>query len=138
MKTNSQTFRKDITKAPATSRSRVSNGTALLLEVDGRSALSRRYRDITAALVSDAGGFDHMSEARKVLCRTFASTAVMLERLDAQLVNGGAVDVNQYAQLASTLVRIANKIGLNRSARNITPTLAEYLDAKANEPEAAT
>jgi len=132
----SQIVRKDITKAPAASRSRVSNGTRLLLEADGRSAVARRYRDIFGALISDAGGIDRMSEVRKSLCRTYASTAVMLEQLDAKLVNGGAVDVSEYSQLASTLVRLAPRIGLGRHAKTV-PDLQTYLASKQQQQDDA-
>ena len=57
--------------------------------------------------------------------------------MEARLVNGEAIDLTEYSQLASTLVRLAQRIGLDRRARNVTPTLAEYLDAKANEREPA-
>ena len=49
-------------------RSKVSNGTDLLMGLDDRSAMARRYRDVLAAIVSDAGGIDRMSEVRKALC----------------------------------------------------------------------
>ena len=57
--------------------------------------------------------------------------------MEARLVNGEAIDLTEYSQLASTLVRLAQRIGLDRRARNVTPTLAEYPDAKANEREPA-
>ena len=50
--------------------------------------------------------------------------------MEARLVNGDAIDVSEHALLCSSLVRIANKIGINRRMRNIVPTLDEYLDAK--------
>src|SRR6202035_5603682 len=54
-----------------TARSRVTNGHALLPGIDGRSAVARRYADIIAALVADAGGDAEMSEARRQLIRRF-------------------------------------------------------------------
>jgi hypothetical protein len=41
-----------------TARSRVSNGRDILPNVDGRSLIARRYRDIASAVVVDQGGFD--------------------------------------------------------------------------------
>lgn len=118
----------------ANARSRVTNGTDFLAGIDGRSAVARRYRDIFGALISDAGGIDRMSEVRKSLCRTYASTALMLEQLDAKLVNGGAVDVSEYAQLSSTLVRLAARIGLGRHAKTV-PDLQTYLRTRQQEQD---
>ena len=48
-------------------RSKVTNGAELLPEVDGRSVIARRYRDITRAILADQGGEDRCSESRKQL-----------------------------------------------------------------------
>lgn len=122
---------------PASARSRVSNGADLLPGIDGRSATARRYRDILAALASDQGGADRLSEARSQLCRRFAALAVQAEHMEAQLTRGEPIDLQEHALIASTLVRLASRIGIDRRARNIVPDLRDYLDAKATETEAA-
>ena len=58
--------------------------------------------------------------------------------MEAKLVGGENIDLQEYSQLSSTLVRLAQRIGIDRRARNVTPTLAEYLEAKSNEPEPAS
>jgi transposase len=125
---------------PANARSRVSNHRDLLPDVDGRSAQARRYRDILAALVSDAGGLDRLGEARIQLLRRFASIAVIAESMEAAFVAGTAsIEITAYSTLTSTLVRLASRIGLSRSAKDITPSLADYLSRVAEtepaEPE---
>lgn len=113
-------------------RSRVSNGNALLPGIDGRSALSRRAKDILAALISDQSGIENISETRLQLCRRFATTAVMAEALEAKLVNGEAIDLAEHALLSSTLVRIAQRIGLNRRSKTIVPTVRDYIEQAAS------
>jgi hypothetical protein len=108
-------------------RSRVSNGRDVLPDVDGRSVIARRYRDILAALASDQGGADHMSEARVQLCRRFAALAVQAEQMESALARGEPIDLQQHALLASTLVRLASRIGIDRVPRDVTPTLHDYL-----------
>ena len=108
-------------------RSRVSNGRDLLPGIDGRSPTARRYRDVLAALVVDQGGADAMTEARMALCRRFAAAACLAEAMEARLVNGETIDIGEHCLLSSTLVRIANRIGINRIARDVTPTIDEYL-----------
>ena len=110
-----------------TARSRVSNGRALLPNSDGRTKLSRRYRDVLAAIASDQGGADHLSEARIQLVRRFAAAACLAEEMEAKLVNGEAINLAEHALLCSTLVRLAQRIGIDRRARNVVPDLRDYL-----------
>ena len=117
-------------------RSRVTNGKDLLPDIDGRSVVARRYRDILAALASDQGGSERMSEARAQLCRRFAALAVIAEQLESQLANGEPVDLGDHALISSTLVRLASRIGLDRNSRNIVPNLQDYLAGKVTEGDA--
>jgi hypothetical protein len=111
-------------------RSRVSNGTSLLSGIDGRSIVARRYRDIIAAVVADQGGAGTMAEARHQLVRRFAAAAVLAENLEAKLCNGEDIDVAQHSLLSSTLVRLAQRLGINRVARDVSPVLADILREK--------
>jgi hypothetical protein len=108
----------------------VSNGHALLPGVDGRSPTARRYRDLCATLSADQGGAAHLSEARTQLVRRFAAAACLAENMEAKLVNGEAIDLAEHALLCSTLVRLAQRIGIDRRSRNVTPTLSDYLVSK--------
>jgi hypothetical protein len=114
-------------------RSRVSNGNDLLPDVDGRSVIARRYRDISTAILVDQGGADACSESRKQLVRRFAAAAVLAEQMEARLANGENIDISDHALLVSSLVRIARQIGVNRIAKDITPTLEQYLAGKRME-----
>jgi hypothetical protein len=119
-----------------TARSRVTNGHCLLPGIDGRSATARRYHDIIAALCSDAGGDSEISEARRQLIRRFSALSVLAENLEAQMAMGEPIDLAEHSLLSSTLVRIANRIGLSRHARTV-PTLRDYLEARAASPAEA-
>jgi len=99
---------------------------------------ARRYRDIVNAILVDQGGVDQCSESRKQLIRRFAAAAVIAEQMESRLANGEQIHIAEHAQLASTLVRIAQRIGINRRAKNITPALPDYLDAVEAEAEAAS
>jgi hypothetical protein len=112
-------------------RSRMTNGTALLPDVDGRSAIARRFKDITSGILADQGGADLCSETRKQLIRRFAAAAVIAEQLEAALVRGEAINVQEHALLCSTLTRLATRIGINRTPRDVTPSLRDYLDEDA-------
>jgi hypothetical protein len=111
-------------------RSRISNGHDVLPNVDGRSVIARRYRDIASAILVDQGGADRCSESRTQLIRRFAAAAVLAEQMESRLANGEQVDINEHATLSSTLVRLAARIGIDRIPRDVTPTLDEYLANK--------
>jgi hypothetical protein len=108
-------------------RSRISNGHDVLPDVDGRSVIARRYRDICSAIFVDQSGVENCSEARQQLIRRFAAAAVLAEQLEAKLANGAAIDVSEHALLCSTLTRLAQRIGIDRVAKDLTPTLSDLL-----------
>ena len=116
-----------ITSRKPTARSRITNGRDWLPGIDQRGAIARRYRDLVAQIVIDQGGVHRCSETRMQLIRRFASGAVLAEELEARLARGENVDISEYALLSSTLVRLANRIGIERVARDISPTLSDIL-----------
>jgi len=69
-----------------------------------------------------------MSEARLQLVRRFAAIACLAEQVESRLANGEMIDVGEHALLCSTLVRVANRIGINRKAREIVPSVAQYVE----------
>lgn len=77
-----------LTARKSSACSHVSNGQDILPGIDGRSPMARRYRDISAALISDSAGIDRCSEARLQLIRRFSAACVMAEAMEAALVNG--------------------------------------------------
>jgi hypothetical protein len=117
-------------------RSAVGNGRDVLPGVDGRSLIARRYRDIAGALLSDQGGVDACSESRKQLIRRFAAAAVLAEQMEARLANGEQISIAEHSLLSSTLVRIAHRIGVDRIARDLTPSLGSILRQELVEHDA--
>jgi hypothetical protein len=108
-------------------RTRVSNRHDILPDVDGRSLLARRYKDIANAIAVDLGGADRLSEAKLQLVRRFSAAAVLAEALEAKLVRGEQIDITEHALLCSTLTRLVQRIGVDRIPREITPSLETYL-----------
>lgn len=112
-------------------RTRVGNGSVVLNDVDGRSIVFRRYREILASLVSDMGG--DPSEAQEQIARRAASLAIWCEQADTDAANGTPIDIGAYTTASNTLRRLLESLGLERKARNVTPTIAEYSARKAAE-----
>src|SRR5262249_23491489 len=72
-----------------THRSRVSNGSKLLVNIDGRTGWARRCRDVIQAHVSDLGGADNTSEAERSIVRRCAALTVELERMESVFAEAG-------------------------------------------------
>jgi hypothetical protein len=96
-------------------------------DIDGRYRIAKRFRQVVAALVADAGGADRCAEARRQLIRRFGAVCVLAEDLEARLAAGEEVNVERHALLCSTLCRLAARIGINRVPREIEG-LGSYLE----------
>jgi hypothetical protein len=99
----------------------------VLPDVDGRSVVARRYRDIIGAVMSDQGGAENLSETRLQLIRRFSGASVLAEQIEARLALGEQIDIREYSLLVSTMVRVAQRLGIERRAKNVTPSLGQYL-----------
>jgi hypothetical protein len=114
-------------RAPAL-RARISNHKDLLPGLDGRTSAARRFRDLVSSYIADMGGIDRCSEIKLGLLRRLAAATVQAELLEARMVNGEQIDVGTLCTLASTTLRIASRLGLERRAKNVTPTVKAYLE----------
>ena len=113
-------------------RSRVSNGSSHFIgDVDGRGELARRVRDLHADLVAHLGG--RPSATEDMIARRAATLAAWCETQDATLAAGADFDHAAYSTAANTLRRLLADLGLERRARDVTPSLASYLEAKNRE-----
>jgi hypothetical protein len=120
-------------------RSRVGNGSALLTGVDGRSAWVRRCRDLIDDQLSDLGGLTNTSAAERSLIRRASVLTVELERLETKFALAGEAsdsDIDLYQRVAGGLRRLLEAVGLQRRARNVTPTVTEYLASMRQQDHA--
>lgn len=120
-------------------KSRVTNGSALLVGVDGRSPWVRRAKDI---IREHLGDIPDASVAERSLVRRAAVLTVQLEAAERRfaLANGEASieALDAYQRGANTLRRLLGAIGLERRARTVEPSLSQkLLEAAAEDGEAA-
>ncbi len=97
----------------------------------------RRYLDLYRAHLSDLGGEEGLSEARRSLCRRAAALETELERMECRMAADMQVDLDRYGRAAGNLRRILESIGLDRRTKDVTPvSLQEYLEYRAKaEPK---
>ncbi|TAU26210.1 hypothetical protein ELI48_08485 [Rhizobium ruizarguesonis] len=116
-----------VAKAKPQAQSRIGNGKALLGGVDGRSAAMRRYREILAQLKADMG--NDPSEAMMMLLRRATTLAVWCEGEESKLAKGEEISIGKFTSTVNALRRLLSDIGLDRKAKDITPSLEGYLAA---------
>jgi hypothetical protein len=117
-------------------RSRVTNGKLFVELRNANSPWARRLRDLITLHISDLGGPDAISEAEKMLVRRSAMLALQCEMIEQRwAANGGEASDKSlltYQRVAGSLRRILKSLGLGRRTKDVTPTLDQYLSAKAN------
>jgi hypothetical protein len=113
-------------------RSRITNGSKLLVGVDGRSPWVRRCKDVISSHLSDIP--DPTAAERSIIRRASVLT-IELERLEATFALAGEADpeaLDLYARTAGNLRRLLEAVGISRrDARDVTPpSVAAYLEHK--------
>jgi hypothetical protein len=107
---------------PRKGRSRVTNGSALLPGVDGRSPWIRRCKDLISEFINvHLAGADNCSPAERAIVRRIAVLVTELERLEAKFaVNNEAMpdQLLLYGRTANTLRRLLEAIGLGQRQRD--------------------
>jgi hypothetical protein len=129
-----QPAQKLVARASTTNRSAVTNGSKLLVGIDGRSPAARRFRDLVSLFESEIGGAAVLTVADRALVKQAAALTLKAEGLQADLVNGLPVDTDQLIRLSSTARRLLTAIAAKASKRK-APTagndLQAYLAGKA-------
>lgn len=107
-----------------------------LVPIDKRSGPGRFYAKLIADVESDLAGRSNLSRIESELIRAFAGCCTSLQYINSQICLGefaGEIDFAAYATLASTMLRIGSRLGLQRRTKDITATLDDYLDAQQQQ-----
>src|ERR1039458_9836598 len=116
---------------PAT---RAVGGVLSIDTLDRRTRPFKRYEAIRGAVLADMGGEENVSEVQKQLVSKFATIALQLEVMEAAAIDGNEIDVDLFGRAAGHLRRIAEALGMQRVARDVTTsTLEEIADEIAAE-----
>ena len=70
-----------------------------------------------------------MSEAERAILRRAATIIVQLEQIELKFAQGNDQGylLDRYQRVSNTLRRLLESLGLQRRARDVTPTLDQYL-----------
>jgi len=98
-----------------------------------KTPYAQRYRDLVDAFLVDVGGVERCSEVKLGLIRRLAAVTVQSELLESRLLNKALTDISELCTLANTVVRLSQRIGIERVAKTIgPPTVDAYLLGKSN------
>jgi hypothetical protein len=97
--------------------------------LDGRTNAAKLFDRLIADIESDLGGRDQLSTIEQQLVVAFAGACVTLEHLNCQLALGQKIDLTQHSSAVGAMVRVASRLGLQRRARDVGPSLGEVLRA---------
>ncbi len=92
-------------------RSRVTNGTGLFVQHDGRSVWARRLRDVRAKLIEERGGEAALDAVRLDAIRAYATLIIEREAMEGRRAAGEAIDVELYGKLCGHCNRLLTRIG---------------------------
>lgn len=118
----------------------LTNGHKVIDQIDGRSSVARRIRDLVAAYVNDLGGADVMSEAQHTLVRRAAIMSVQLEQMETRFaIEDGRTDpkaLDVYQRTTNTLRRLLESLRIHRGriARTVNEPhdLQDYIRSRSN------
>jgi hypothetical protein len=114
-------------------RSRITNGSQLLPNVDHRTVWVRRFKDTLALRLGDLGGDDAVSANERSIARRASLLEVELERREMLFAQAGEVsnaDLETYGRTANTLRRLLQAIGMSRRMKDVTPSLSSIVNAE--------
>ena len=95
--------------------------------LDQRTAAARRARELIDAIEADLGGGDRLSEGSRQLVQRAAVLGTFIESCEAQWLGGTAVDLADYLAAINSQRRVLATIGLERHAKDVSPTLSDIL-----------
>jgi hypothetical protein len=99
-------------------RSAITNGSAVLVDCDHRTAGMRRIKDLLAAYANDLGGVEALSEGQRSILRRCVMLQVQLEMLEKHWAeNGGSAaskSLELYQRTSNSLRRQIEALGLHK------------------------
>lgn len=113
-------------------------GKIRLLSLDGldrRTAAYRVTRKLIDEIEGDLGGSDRLSTGERQLVQRAAVLGAVLTDTESRWIKGAPIDTTAYCTVVNAQRRVLESIGLRRRMRDV-PSLHDYLESKAAEPEA--
>ena len=99
-----------------------------LSSMDGRTTLAIQLKHRHAEICQDLGGAESLSYIQRSLVSRYLFTEFWIAQQEADMASGEDVDMGRYTQACNSLAGLANKLGLQRTARDV-PSLHDVIAA---------
>lgn len=96
-------------------------------QLDGRTSAARVFDRMIADIESDLGGEDTLSRIEKSLVEAYSGSYVLLSNLNTRVALGEVIDISQHSQCVLSMVRVGSRLGIQRRAKDISPTLSDFI-----------
>lgn len=104
-----------------------------LSDLDGRTKARKDADAFLDAIISDLGGDQHVPAGKKALAEHAAILNAMSIHQGAAFLAGQPVNIADYTTTVNALRRLLETVGLERVAKDITPSISQYAARKAAE-----
>lgn len=100
-----------------------------LNDLDRRTRSAQVALKLRDELFGDLGGSDRVSTAKRVLVENAALLGAAIQANATAFLSGGDADLSELVLLVNAQRRLLADLGLERSARDVTPpSIDDYLD----------
>jgi hypothetical protein len=103
-----------------------------IADLDSRSRAAAFAKNLAASLESDLGG--DVTAGQKQLVQRAAVVSAICEDFETRFLLGHAIELSDYLTATNVLRRVLATVGLERRARDVSPTLSEYLAHRHEDP----
>jgi hypothetical protein len=109
-----------------------------LAKMDRRFALARELETAYQELISDQGGIENLSHAKKALCEKFVWLECILRKTESQIASSDedseqiTVLLSRWIQAVNSLQGLCRQLGIERKAKRVS-SLETYVKARGRE-----
>jgi hypothetical protein len=100
-----------------------------LADLDKRTTAAKRAATLIKKITGDLGGQDQLATGEQQIIQRAAFLGVLAEDVESRWLLGEDIDATVLATIANAQRRLLESVGLKRVPRNVTPSVAEYIDS---------
>jgi len=97
-------------------------------DLDKRTAAAKRARDLIKKVINDLGGQEQLATGECQIVQRAVLLGVMAEDIETRWLAGEDADPGLLATIANAQRRLLEAVGLQRRAKDVTPSVAAYID----------
>ncbi|TPL75115.1 hypothetical protein [Mesorhizobium sp. B2-3-15] len=100
-------------------------------DLDRRTKAAQATFELRDQLASDLGGMEQLSAMEREIVDGAALLGAMIKDAGATYLSGDPVDLGEFMALTNAQRRLLADVGLQRRARDVTPTLQDIIAGRA-------